>query len=606
MMFGQLSNRESLRDLIVAFEAHRAKQYHLGVGREPIAKTTLASANQNRDCRIFEDFAFYMMKEACEKRATNIIDIPGKKYAFDSTTISLCLSTFPWAKFRRKKGGVKAHVLYDIEAQVPAFYTVTTASKHDSTAMSSIPYEPNAYYIFDRAYDSFKELYYWCPLKFFACNKIRLNPSLGIQPFLLPLFSPQKTSNMNKGTHFNGQPMYGQLLNLLDRSKILRFSRESGGERYVKHFDAWQHLVIMLYAVIKRFDSLREITDSMFPEARKLAHLGINLMPRRSTLSDANSRRKECVFEAVYRDLYATYRDELSSDSRRKQVPEWLKRLQIIDSTTITLFSNLIFKGAGRNPKTGKKKGGIKVHANIHANEGVPSDIRFTSAATNDSFMLRPSNYACGDIVALDRAYIDYAKFEELTRREVIYVTKMKKNLVFDTVSDTMYMHPEGLMECRVQHVIFHKHVKDGEDIEHHARIITYVDIKNGKARLVSLLTNDMNMEVEDIVGIYRKRWEIELLFKQLKQNFPLRYFYGESANAIKIQIWVTLIANLLLMVMQRRIKRSWSFSNLATMFRIMLMYYVNCYTFFEHPERDWLKIIEMDNPQPDEPALFD
>ena len=107
--------------------------------------------------------------------------------------------------------------------------------------------------------------------------------------------------------------MYGQMLNLLDKSKILRFSRENGGERYVKHFDAWQHLVIMLYAVIKRFDSLREITGSMFPEARKLAHLGINLMPRRSTLSDANSRRKECVFEAIYRDLYATHKDELSS-----------------------------------------------------------------------------------------------------------------------------------------------------------------------------------------------------------------------------------------------------------------------------------------------------
>ena len=99
------------------------------------------------------------MKEACEKRTTNILDISGKKYAFDSTTIPLCLATFPWAKFRSKKGGVKAHVLYDIEAQVPAFYTVTTASKHDSTAMSSIHYEPNAYYIFDRAYDSFKELY---------------------------------------------------------------------------------------------------------------------------------------------------------------------------------------------------------------------------------------------------------------------------------------------------------------------------------------------------------------------------------------------------------------------------------------------------------------
>ena len=314
-----------------------------------------------------------------------------------------------------------------------------------------------------------------------------------------------------------------------------------------KHFDAWQHLLIMLYAVIKRFDSLREITDSMFPEARKLAHLGISLMPRRSTLSDANARRKECVFEAIYRDLYATYRDEISSD------------------------------------------------------------IRFTSAATNDSFMLRPSNYAKGDNVALDRAYIDYAKFEELTGRYVVYVTKMKKNLVYETESDTMYMNPDGLMEFRVQHVIFRKHLKDGEDIVHRARIITYVDIKKkNKAKLVSLLTNDFEMEMEDIVAIYRKRWEIELLFKQLKQNFPLRYFYGESTNAIKIQIWVTLIANLLLMVMQKRIRRTWSFSNLATMFRIMLMYYVNCYTFFEEPEKDWTKILQEAEPPPLEPSLFD
>ena len=159
MMFGQLSNRESLRDVVVALEAHHSKCKFLGIGSKPVAKTTLASANQNRDYRIFEDFAFYMMKEACEKRATDLLDIPGKKYAFDSTTIPLCLSTFPWARFRRKKGGVKAHVLYDIEAQVPAFYTVTTASRHDSTAMHSIPYVPNAYYMFDRAYDSFKELY---------------------------------------------------------------------------------------------------------------------------------------------------------------------------------------------------------------------------------------------------------------------------------------------------------------------------------------------------------------------------------------------------------------------------------------------------------------
>ena len=411
---------------------------------------------------------------------------------------------------------------------------------------------------------------------------------------------------MGKGTHFIGQPMFGQLISLVDKSKVLGFSREKGGERYVKHFDAWQHLVVMLYAVIKRFDSLREVTDSMFPEARKLSHLGIGMMPRRSTLSDANARRPESVFEATYRDLYATYKGELSSDSRKRQVPKWLDRLQIIDSTTITLFSDLLFKGVGRHPKTGRKKGGIKVHANIHANEGVPSDVRFTSAATNDSFMLVPSNYAQGDILAIDRAYIDYAKFEELTKRGVTYVTKMKKSLVYTVESDRMYMSPKGLMEYREQHVTFTKHVKDGEDIVHHARIVTYVDIKKTRLRLVPLLTNDMEMDVEDIVTVYRKRWEIELLFKQLKQNFPLRYFYGESANAIKIQIWVTLIANLLLMVIQKRIKRTWSFSGLATMFRIMLMYYVNCYTFFEEPEKDWLAILKTTDPSPPEPTLFD
>lgn len=214
----------------------------------------------------------------------------------------------------------------------------------------------------------------------------------------------------------------------------------------MKHFHAWQHLVIMLDAVIRRFDSLREITDSMFPEARKLAHLGIRLMPRRSTLSDANARRPEAIFEAAHRHLYATYRGELSADSRKRQTPKWLGRLQIIDSTTISLFSDLLFKGAGCHPKTGKKKGGLKVHTNIHANEGVPSDVRFTSTATNDSFMLKPSNYEDGDILAIDRAYIDYAKFAELTRRGVIYVTKMKKNLVYDIEKDEMMMAPGGLM----------------------------------------------------------------------------------------------------------------------------------------------------------------
>jgi hypothetical protein len=407
---------------------------------------------------------------------------------------------------------------------------------------------------------------------------------------------------MGKSTHFIGQPLYSQVIKLLDKAKVLQISREYGGERYIKRFDAWTHLVVMLYAVIMRFDSLREISASLQAEARKLCHLGISMMTSRSTLSDANKRRPEMVFEAIYSDLYATYHNRLSSDSRSRKEPKWMKRLQIIDSTTITLFSNLLFKGVGRHPKTGKKKGGIKVHTVIHANEGVPSDIKFTSAATNDSFMLRPATLHGGDIIAMDRAYIDYEKLEEMTQRGVLYVTKMKKNLKYKISGDTIYQRPDGLMEVRIQQVAFTKHLKE-KDIIHHARIITYADEK--KRKLIPLLTNDMESDPTEIIDIYRKRWEIELLFKQMKQNFPLKYFYGESANAIKIQIWITLIANLLLMVMQKNLTRSWSFSGLATMVRITLMYYVDFYSLFNHPEKDWEAYLKEVSDCPPEPTLF-
>lgn len=278
---------------------------------------------------------------------------------------------------------------------------------------------------------------------------------------------------MGKSTLFFGQPVYGQLIKLLDKAKILQISRDMGGERYVKSFDGFTHLLTMLYAVIMRFDSLREIETSMTAEVRKLHHIGIETVPKRSTLSDANARRPEKFFEQVYRDLYEVNKAEFTSDSRHNGTEEWVKRLRIIDSTTISLFSNLIFKGVGRHPKTGRKKGGIKVHAVIHANEGVPCDVQFTSAATNDSFMLVPSKFSEKEITAVDRAYINYEKFEALTERGVVYVTKMKKNLKYELLLDFMEMTPDGKMEYREQIVVFRK-----GNISHIARIVTYVDIK--------------------------------------------------------------------------------------------------------------------------------
>ena len=158
MVFGQLTNRNSLRDLIVILDAHSNKTYHLGFGKS-VTKSNLAKANEKRNSKIFEEFAYFLIDIAQEKLKNDDFEIKGKVYAFDSSTIDLCLSVFWWAKFRKTKGGIKLHTLYDITTKIPVFIHITEATVHDVNAMDFIPYKVGAYYIFDRGYVDFKRLY---------------------------------------------------------------------------------------------------------------------------------------------------------------------------------------------------------------------------------------------------------------------------------------------------------------------------------------------------------------------------------------------------------------------------------------------------------------
>ena len=158
LIFGQLSRSASLRDCVLALQAHRSKLYHLGVGKT-VTRSNLSKANEQRDYRIFEDFAYYMIAEARRKREGKIVGVEAHIYAFDSTTIALCLSLFEWAKFRKKKGGIKVHTLFDVVAGVPTFVHITEAKVHDMNAMDETPYEVGAFYIFDRGYNDYSRLY---------------------------------------------------------------------------------------------------------------------------------------------------------------------------------------------------------------------------------------------------------------------------------------------------------------------------------------------------------------------------------------------------------------------------------------------------------------
>lgn len=160
LMFGQLSNRESLRDVALATQALSQKAFHLGFGKYA-TKSNLSKANNSRDYRIFEEFAYRVIAEARECRATDIFKLNGHVYAFDSTTIELCLNAFKWAIYRKNqgKGGIKVHTLYDIETSIPTFFHITEARVNDMKAMDAIPYEENSFYIFDRGYNDFKRLF---------------------------------------------------------------------------------------------------------------------------------------------------------------------------------------------------------------------------------------------------------------------------------------------------------------------------------------------------------------------------------------------------------------------------------------------------------------
>src|SRR5574344_1161712 len=387
--------------------------------------------------------------------------------------------------------------------------------------------------------------------------------------------------------------------NGLDKSKIKEISRQTlKSESYVKCFDGYTHLIVMLFGVLKHFDSLRELEIGMKAEVGKLQHLGINYVAKRSTIAEANIRRSQEFFAKVYANLLERYTPFLADSRSQCAEKEWEKALYMMDSTTISLFDNLL-KGVGRHPKSGKKKGGMKVHTVMKYHVGVPMVVQLTSAAKHDHYLLKEVHLPKDSTLAMDRGYVDIAQFQRLTEEGVCYVTKMKKNLKYEVLESVMYVNTEGLVAHIDQKVRFTR----GELI-HEAR---RVEIFYANKKPVVLLTNNFDFTVEDIAEIYRLRWAIESLYKQLKQNFPLHFFYGDSVNAIQIQTWVVLIANLLITVLSRSIKRHCAFSQVVTMVRLMLMYYVDFIAFMENPEKTWNDFLAKEmRKAPPEPSLFD
>jgi len=388
---------------------------------------------------------------------------------------------------------------------------------------------------------------------------------------------------MSKSTHFFGTSVFGQLISLIDSEIITKAVKNNYSDRYVKKFKTKDHLISMLFSSFAKCTSLREVSGAMLGLSGKTRHFQLNHIPKKSTLADANKRRDAEVFGEIYNQLLKKY-NHVFSDSRVRDVIN--KQIEIFDSTTISLFKDIL-KCVGRNPKNGKKKGGIKVHTVINVDETVPKMVWFTSAAKHDHFLLEKLKMDSNTIYVFDKGYNDYKAFEKFSNNETGFVTRIKDNAVFDRIEEKEIesnIHSGVLSDEIIEFTIS----ENSSNRKLKLRKVTFYD--RVLKREFEFLTNLFEMRADLIAAIYKLRWQIELLFKQLKQNFPLKYFLGDNENAIKIQIYCALIANLLMTVVQKKLKRNWAFSNLVSFCKIHLFNYLHLFRFLENPDKDWQK----------------
>ncbi len=385
---------------------------------------------------------------------------------------------------------------------------------------------------------------------------------------------------MNKSNHFSGTPIIKQILKFIPQVDINRTAQQFNSDRYYKKFKTYEHLVTMLFATMSGVSSLRELSTVFLAFEGRINHLNLKHFPKRSTLSDANKKRTSEVFGAIYSKLFQRYAPFLSDSSKLKPP---VKNLKIVDSTTISLFSDIL-KGVGRNPLTGKKKGGIKVHTMINALEDVPSLIRFSDAATHDHTFLKELDLKKGSFVVFDKAYNDYLQYLQWTLDGIYFVTRQKDNAVYKSIKEFDLSNTTSDAVLKDELIVIKK---DNKSIE--IRRVAYWDAEKNK--VYEFITNNLEISPDKVADIYKHRWQIETMFKRLKQNFPLKYFLGDNQNAIEIQIWSALIVQLIMLVIQRRIKRNWAYSNMIGVMRFHLLTYINLFKFLENPHKEWWEL---------------
>lgn len=379
--------------------------------------------------------------------------------------------------------------------------------------------------------------------------------------------------------------IFSQMLQLISRDRFEAAVREHHAERHARGFSSWGQLVAMLFCQLAQAKSLREITEGLQASEGKLRHLGLPEAPSRSTLAYANSHRPWALFEAVFHQLLAECQKRLgvAKAGGKLGLPG---KLVSLDATVIDLCAT-VFDWA----KFRTTKGAVKLHLLLDHDGYLPCYAVVTAGNVHEIQVARKLKLQRGTMLVFDRGYADYDWFQSLTEEGVHFVTRLKDNAAYFVV-ERRKVAGDGV---RVDEIIMLEKWAGWETAPFLRRVL-YWDEEN--QRELVFLTNHLDLPAAAVAAVYKERWQIELLFKALKQNLRVKTFVGTTANALKTQIWTALIALLAIKFLQLQAKFPWSLSRLIALLRQQLFVYRDLWRWLETPFEPPIDLTEEDSPQ--------
>lgn len=367
--------------------------------------------------------------------------------------------------------------------------------------------------------------------------------------------------------------LFNQVLQLIDRNLFSSLVNKHQTDKYSKGINSWTHLVSMLFMQLASAKSLRDISNGLRSATGNLSHLGVAKAPCKSSLSYINAHRSYEVFMDLYFALLDKY--EPSLGRKRKYARRLKRKIFIMDASIIPLCLSLFDWAKFRTTK-----GALKLHAVLDYDTGLPAYAVITDGKQHDLKAAKSTVFPSGSVLVVDRAYVDYEWLFYLDSTAVTFVTRLKSNADIQ-IAETYLVndkHDHILSDQDIKLTGFKSSKKYPETL----RIVKVYDQINDQNLI--LLTNNLSWTADTISQLYKARWDVEVFFKHLKQLFKVKTFVGTSANAVRIQMWCSMIAILLFKYLKNKADYKWNLSNLVSFLRINLFVKIELWEWVNNP----------------------